>query len=206
MSLAGRVRVNAIAPGWIDTRDSAQTEADRLQHPVGRVGTPEDIVNATLFLCSEESGFITGQVLTVDGGMLKKLSDEKINTILETGIAEFAQNGPDRANINVIARKSGVSVGVIYKYYTNKDDFFEACLRHVRVGEAVHAPLVSLGGADYLLSFEALEAARAAAFLKIGGVAIVNTQRISPMLACGNQLLADKGVGGFHSKHAFGHG
>ena len=62
--------------------------------------------------------------------MLKKLSDEKINTILETGIAEFAQNGPDRANINVIARKSGVSVGVIYKYYTNKDDFFEACLRH----------------------------------------------------------------------------
>ena len=62
--------------------------------------------------------------------MLKKLSDEKINDILETGIAEFAENGPDKANINVIAKKSGVSVGVIYKYYQNKDTFFEACLRH----------------------------------------------------------------------------
>ena len=61
--------------------------------------------------------------------MLKKLSEDKMTTILETGIAEFAQNGPDRANINVIARKSGVSVGVIYKYYTDKDGFFLACLR-----------------------------------------------------------------------------
>ena len=61
--------------------------------------------------------------------MLKRLTEGKINEILETGIVEFAQNGPDRANINVIARKSGVSVGVIYKYYQNKDAFFEACLR-----------------------------------------------------------------------------
>ena len=62
--------------------------------------------------------------------MLKKLTEEKITEILETGISEFAQNGPDKANINVIARKSGVSVGVVYKYYQNKDAFFEACLRH----------------------------------------------------------------------------
>lgn len=62
--------------------------------------------------------------------MLKKLSEEKINDILETGIAEFSEHGPDKANINVIAQKSGVSVGVIYKYYQNKDAFFEACLRH----------------------------------------------------------------------------
>ena len=54
-------------------------------------------------------------------------------------------------------------------------------ITHVRVGEAVHAPLVSLGGADYLISFEALEAARAAAYLKPQGVAITNNQRISPM-------------------------
>ena len=54
-------------------------------------------------------------------------------------------------------------------------------ITHVRIGEAVHAPLVSLGGADYLLSFEALEAARAAAFLKPDGIAIVNSQHISPM-------------------------
>ena len=52
---------------------------------------------------------------------------------------------------------------------------------HVRVGEAVHSPLVGLAGADYLLSFEALEGARAAGYLKPDGVLIVNTQRISPM-------------------------
>ncbi len=54
-------------------------------------------------------------------------------------------------------------------------------ITHVRVGDRVHSPIVSLGCADYLLSFEALEAARAAAFLKPNGVAIVNTQRILPM-------------------------
>lgn len=62
--------------------------------------------------------------------MLKKLSDEKLIEILETGIAEFAEKGSEQANINVIAKKSGVSVGVLYKYYANKDGFFEACLRH----------------------------------------------------------------------------
>lgn len=62
--------------------------------------------------------------------MLKKLSEEKLNEILETGIAEFAENGPDRTSISMIAQKSGVSVGVIYKYYQNKDALFEACLRY----------------------------------------------------------------------------
>lgn len=71
VSLAGKVRVNAIAPGWIDTTGSAFSCADNAQHPVGRVGVPEDIVNAVLFLCSEKSSFITGQVLPVDGGMTK---------------------------------------------------------------------------------------------------------------------------------------
>lgn len=73
---------------------------------------------------SEDSRQILG------GDMLKKLSDEKITQILETGIAEFAANGLDRANINVIAKKSGVSVGVLYKYYKDKEDFFLACLGH----------------------------------------------------------------------------
>ena len=73
VSLAGRVRVNAVAPGWIDTTNSELTEADIRQHPAGRVGTPEDIVQAILFLCGEESRFITGQVLTVDGGMTKQM-------------------------------------------------------------------------------------------------------------------------------------
>ncbi len=75
--------------------------------------------------------------------MLKKLSEDQINEILETGIAEFAAHGLDRANINTIARKSGVSVGVLYKYYQDKDCFFLACLRHSLemlrsvIGEAV---------------------------------------------------------------------
>ena len=54
-------------------------------------------------------------------------------------------------------------------------------ITHVRVGEEVHAPLVAMGDADYLLSFEALEAARAAAYVKPNGLAIMNTQHISPM-------------------------
>ena len=48
-------------------------------------------------------------------------------------------------------------------------------ITHVRVGDSVHSPIVSLGGADYLISFEALEASRAACYLKPGGTAIVNT-------------------------------
>lgn len=54
-------------------------------------------------------------------------------------------------------------------------------ITHVRVGDSVHSPMVALGGADYLISFEALEAARAACYLKPGGTAIVNTQHILPM-------------------------
>ena len=54
-------------------------------------------------------------------------------------------------------------------------------ITHVRVGDSVHSPLVSTGNADYLLSFEALEGARAAGYLKPEGILIVNTQRISPM-------------------------
>ncbi len=77
VSLRGRARVNSISPGWIDTGayQSAQsytpeyTEADILQHPAGRVGRPDDIVEAALFLLSDKAGFITGQNITIDGGM-----------------------------------------------------------------------------------------------------------------------------------------
>ena len=54
-------------------------------------------------------------------------------------------------------------------------------ITYVRVGQEVHSPIVGLRQADYLLSFELLEAGRAAAYLKDGGIAIVNDQRISPM-------------------------
>lgn len=73
MSLAGKVRVNAIAPGWVDTNGASQEEADRLQHPAKRVGVPEDIANIILFLASDKASFITGQTITVDGGMSKQM-------------------------------------------------------------------------------------------------------------------------------------
>lgn len=62
--------------------------------------------------------------------MYKKLEEETLVKLLETGIHEFAMNGLDRANINSIAKTAGLSVGVIYKYYENKDAFFLACVRH----------------------------------------------------------------------------
>ena len=71
VTLAGKVRVNAVAPGWIDTTGATFAPEDHLQQPVGRIGVPQDIVNAVLFLCSSQSSFITGQVLTVDGGMTR---------------------------------------------------------------------------------------------------------------------------------------
>ncbi len=71
VTLAGKARVNCISPGWIDTAGTPPGGLDAAQHPVGRVGIPSDIVHAVLFLCDEKSSFITGQNITVDGGMTK---------------------------------------------------------------------------------------------------------------------------------------
>lgn len=73
VSLAGRVRVNAISPGWIDTAFTAYEGPDAVQQPVGRVGNPLDIANLVLFLCSEKAGFITGENIYVDGGMTRQM-------------------------------------------------------------------------------------------------------------------------------------
>ena len=73
VSLAGKVRVNSISPGWIDTTDSDITGADALQQPVGRVGRPEDIAEMVLFLCSGKAGFITGENICIDGGMTRQM-------------------------------------------------------------------------------------------------------------------------------------
>ena len=73
VSLAGKVRVNSISPGWIDTDDTEYTGPDAEQHPVGRVGNPLDIANMVLFLCSEKAGFITGENICIDGGMTKNM-------------------------------------------------------------------------------------------------------------------------------------
>lgn len=69
VSLAGKARVNSISPGWIDVENSDYQEGDIYQHPVQRVGKPEDIAHMVLFLCSEEAGFITGENICIDGGM-----------------------------------------------------------------------------------------------------------------------------------------
>ena len=71
VSLAGKVRVNSISPGWIDTayREYAGPDAD--QHPAGRVGNPMDIANMVMYLCSDKAGFITGENICIDGGMTR---------------------------------------------------------------------------------------------------------------------------------------
>jgi len=79
------VRVNAIAPGWIDTelnrgyvdrhpnREMAVAELASL-HPMGRIGDPTDIAATALWLASTDAGFVTGQVVAVDGGRMTRLS------------------------------------------------------------------------------------------------------------------------------------
>ncbi len=62
--------------------------------------------------------------------MYRKLDEETLNKLLETGICEFANKGFDKASIAEIAKKSDLSVGVLYKYYKDKDDFFIACVKH----------------------------------------------------------------------------
>lgn len=71
VSLGGKVRVNSISPGWIDTDYTVYQGPDATQQPAGRVGNPLDIANMALFLCSEKAGFITGENITIDGGMTK---------------------------------------------------------------------------------------------------------------------------------------
>ncbi len=70
-SLAGRVRVNSISPGWIDTDYTVYEGADAVQQPAGRVGNPQDIAQMALFLASDKAGFITGENICIDGGMTK---------------------------------------------------------------------------------------------------------------------------------------
>ncbi len=74
--LASRnITVNAVAPGFIETEMTAklndtQREALAKNIPMGRLGSPEDVAKAVSFLCSENANYITGQVITVDGGMV----------------------------------------------------------------------------------------------------------------------------------------
>lgn len=78
------VRCNAIAPGWIKSAlsedylesmpDSARVRRELLaMHPAGRLGEPRDVGNLAVWLASDESSFVTGQVYVIDGGRTKKL-------------------------------------------------------------------------------------------------------------------------------------
>lgn len=68
------IRVNCISPGWIETGDyGGLRESDHNQHPAGRVGRPDDIARACLYLTAEENDFVTGTDLVVDGGMTRKM-------------------------------------------------------------------------------------------------------------------------------------
>ena len=75
VSLAGKVRVNSISPGWIDTDYTVYEGADAIQHPAGRVGNPLDIAHMVLYLCSDKAGFITGENICIDGGKEGKRSE-----------------------------------------------------------------------------------------------------------------------------------
>lgn len=73
VSFAGKVRVNSISPGWIDTNYTVYEGSDAVQQPAGRVGNPLDIANMVLFLCSDKAGFITGENICIDGGMTRQM-------------------------------------------------------------------------------------------------------------------------------------
>ncbi len=82
VSLGPQIRVNAIAPGWIETgqwqKEANRTQPDHSakaekQHPVGRIGKPQDIAEAVAWLAGPASGFVTGQQLAIDGGMTRKM-------------------------------------------------------------------------------------------------------------------------------------
>ena len=73
ISFSGKVRVNSISPGWIDTAYTVYEGPDAIQQPAGRVGNPMDIANMVLYLCSRKAGFITGENICIDGGMTRQM-------------------------------------------------------------------------------------------------------------------------------------
>ena len=73
VTFRGKVRVNSISPGWIDTDYTVYEGPDAAQQPAGRVGNPLDIANMVLYLCSDKAGFLTGENICIDGGMTRQM-------------------------------------------------------------------------------------------------------------------------------------
>ncbi|TAK26002.1 MAG: SDR family oxidoreductase [Chloroflexota bacterium] len=86
------IRVNVVGPGAIHTQeyDPLGEEARRNRGktvPLGRVGYPEDIAGAVLFLCSDDASYVTGQIIYVDGGMLAQLRSPQVDSPLPESVA-----------------------------------------------------------------------------------------------------------------------
>jgi NAD(P)-dependent dehydrogenase (short-subunit alcohol dehydrogenase family) len=73
ISLGPAIRVNCVSPGWIATKGEALRPEDHAQHPVGRVGTVEDVAGLVAWLAGPDSGFVTGAEFVVDGGMTRTM-------------------------------------------------------------------------------------------------------------------------------------
>jgi NAD(P)-dependent dehydrogenase (short-subunit alcohol dehydrogenase family) len=69
------IRVNCVCPGYIQTAMSAQNDPERqaqiiAREPIGRVGTPEEVAEAVVWLCSDAASFVTGHAMSIDGGLV----------------------------------------------------------------------------------------------------------------------------------------
>jgi NAD(P)-dependent dehydrogenase (short-subunit alcohol dehydrogenase family) len=73
ISLGPNVRANVVSPGWIDVTGEALRPEDHAQHPVGRVGRPEDVASLVSWLLADAQSFVTGSEFVIDGGMTRKM-------------------------------------------------------------------------------------------------------------------------------------